>query len=245
LRVFGNKIKLYTHSYLGNGLVAARLGIGQMLRAEDNELEMATHCFPKGYVLNDWDYAGNGWKVVSTSDASYKNCIQSTQEYVKKTNVRKVTEISDREIYVFAYFYDRAEQAGLVNNGQMTVGDYAKEAEKVCAIPASELGPEHWRPWQCLDLCYIYTLLHDGYGLRDDQILYPTKKLQNMEVSWALGSSYHLLNTYHEKQIVSEYSCDTTEKFKNKTTTNSTIVQIYEYLSEKTTQLLTVLRIIS
>lgn len=50
-------------SYLGNGLVAARLGIGQLLRAEDDELKMSTHCFPRDYTLKDWDYAGNGWTV--------------------------------------------------------------------------------------------------------------------------------------------------------------------------------------
>uniref|UniRef100_A0A915KF08 Uncharacterized protein n=1 Tax=Romanomermis culicivorax TaxID=13658 RepID=A0A915KF08_ROMCU len=27
-----------------------------------------------------------------------------------------------------------------------------------------------------------------------------TKKIRNMEVSWALGASYHLLNTYHESK---------------------------------------------
>lgn len=64
LRVFGNKIQLYTHSYLGNGLVAARLGIGRLLKADEDKLKMTTHCFPKDYALKDWDYAGNGWTVL-------------------------------------------------------------------------------------------------------------------------------------------------------------------------------------
>lgn len=109
----------------------------------------------------------------STPNSGYENCLQSTREYVRKTNVRRVQEISDREIYVFAYFYDRAEQAGLLQQrDHITVGDYAAVANEVCAIPKSALGPEHWRPWQCLDLCYIYTLLKDGYGLKDEQIIH-------------------------------------------------------------------------
>jgi ectonucleoside triphosphate diphosphohydrolase 5/6 len=109
----------------------------------------------------------------STPEAGYDNCLKSTREYVRKTQVQKAPEILGREIYVFAYYYDRAEQAGLLEGRDfITVGDYANAAKKVCAIPSSELGEEHWKPWQCLDLCYIYSLLHDGYGLRDEQKIY-------------------------------------------------------------------------
>lgn len=70
-----------------------------------------------------------------------------------------------------------------------------------------------------------------------------------MELSWALGASYHLLNTYHEKQqTVSEYSCndEVDKKSENKTALNSTYIgQLYEFLSGKATQLLTVFRLIS
>lgn len=67
-----------------------------------------------------------------------------------------------------------------------------------------------------------------------------------MEVSWALGASYHLLNTYHEKQQIKEYSCDDVKKAENKTAMNSTYIgQLYNFLSQKTTELLTVFRLIS
>jgi ectonucleoside triphosphate diphosphohydrolase 5/6 len=224
---------------------------------------MSTHCFPKEYTLKDWDYAGNGWTITSTPDASYANCLKSTREYVQKTNIRRVEEISDRDIYVFAYYYDRAEQAGLLKERDfITVGDYASAAKQACGVSASELGPEHWRPWQCLDLCYIYTLLKDGYGLNDQQTIYvrflrkklienllfqPTKKLNSMELSWAFGASYHLLNTYHERQNIAEYSCEEGSKtLENKTSSNSTYIgQIFEFISTKTTQLLNVLNLIS
>ena len=35
----------------------------------------------------------------------------------------------------------------------------------------------HWLPWQCLDLTYIYTLLHDGYSFSDDQELHVSQTL--------------------------------------------------------------------
>lgn len=34
------------------------------------------------------------------------------------------------------------------------------------------MGIEHWRPWQCLDLSYIYALLHNGYRLDNDKEIY-------------------------------------------------------------------------
>lgn len=38
-----------------------------------------------------------------------------------------------------------------------------------CSQPAAEIGDEHWMPWQCFDLTYIYTVLRFGYGLPDEK----------------------------------------------------------------------------
>ncbi|KAI6198911.1 Nucleoside-diphosphatase uda-1 [Aphelenchoides besseyi] len=177
LKVFGNEIRLFTHSYLGNGLVASRLGIGRLLTTEqsDQQHKMITHCFPANYTLKDWDYAGNA----ATPEAGYSNCLKSTKQYVKQMNVQPVAEIDEREIHAFAYFYDRAEQAGLLKGSEgkgkwIRVGDFAEVARHVCSLTATEVGTEDWRPWQCLDLCYIYSLLHDGYGLNDDKSIHMT-----------------------------------------------------------------------
>ncbi|KAI6237945.1 Nucleoside-diphosphatase uda-1 [Aphelenchoides besseyi] len=257
LKVFGNEIRLFTHSYLGNGLVASRLGIGRLLATEqsDNQHKMITHCFPANYTLKDWDYAGNAWTISATPESSYANCLKSTKQYVKKMNVQRVAEIDEREIHAFAYFYDRAEQAGLLEGFEgkgkwIRVGDFAEVARHVCSLTATEIGTEHWRPWQCLDLSYIYTLLHDGYGLNDDKLIHPTKKVDGYECSWALGAGYHLLNTYHERsqRPSTDGSCQEPMKAENRTLVNSTtqyIAQIYDYLSGKATELLTVFRLIS
>ena len=54
----------------------------------------------------------------------------------------------------------------------MVLKDFAHAAQRVCARHSAELKGEHWLPWQCLDFCYIYSLLHDGYRLRDERELY-------------------------------------------------------------------------
>lgn len=115
--------------------------------------------------------------------------------------------VSNEDIYLFGYYYDRAIQANIVEysleqtGGEARVEDFKIAAERACAISAEAIGPEHWRPWQCLDLTYIYTLLHYGYALSDKKNIHLVKKLRSMEVSWALGAGFHLLNSYHETKL--------------------------------------------
>uniref|UniRef100_A0A914HLC2 Apyrase n=1 Tax=Globodera rostochiensis TaxID=31243 RepID=A0A914HLC2_GLORO len=210
LKIFDKELKLYTHSYLGNGLVASRLGIAKLSSPNWSPGAMPslhTHCLPSGFVLDDWDYAGNVWLISASTNTGFAQCMETAKQYVQNvTDVKRVPALADTtaELFLFGYFYDRALQANVVPytleqlGGPANVGDFRAAAERACAIPAEAIGPEPWQPWQCLDLTYIYTLLHFGYGLPDEKSIYLTKKLRAMEVSWALGAAFHLLNTYHD-----------------------------------------------
>ncbi|KAL3109841.1 hypothetical protein niasHT_011144 [Heterodera trifolii] len=210
LKIFDHELRLYTHSYLGNGLVASRLGIAKLSSPEWKPGAMPslhTYCLPKGFVLDDWDYAGNVWLISASSNTGFAQCLEIAKQYVQNvTDVKRVPQLADAgtELFLFGYFYDRALQANVVHysleqlGGQAQVGDFRVAAERACAIPPEAIGPEPWQPWQCLDLTYIYTLLHFGCGLPDEKTIYMTKKLRAMEVSWALGAAFHLLNTYHD-----------------------------------------------
>jgi len=259
INIFGTDVKLYTHSYLGNGLVAARLGVSQDTRGS-NGSDLKTHCLPKGYNLEDWDYAGSAWKISGTDEPSFENCLESTKAYVQeRTAVREVPELVEKDMYVFSYFYDRGVQGGLVPKtdgnlgGMSTVGAYRVAAEKACALKAEQFGIEHWRPWQCLDLTYIYSLLHYGYGLPDNKELFLAKRLKKMEMSWALGASYHLLNSYH-----ADYNVKYTESRRNNpapasssglpnmTNGNGRIIdEVFEFMTESVTIMLSYFNIIS
>ncbi|KAK0409796.1 hypothetical protein QR680_004764 [Steinernema hermaphroditum] len=257
INIFGTDVKLYTHSYLGNGLVAARLGVAQDTAGSKGS-ELRTHCLPKRFTLKDWDYAGSAWRVSGTEEPSFDACLHSAEAYVKeRTKVKNVPELSDKDIYVFSYFYDRGVQGGLVPKtegnlgGLSTVGAYRKAAEKACAVPGEEFGPEHWRPWQCFDLTYIYALLHHGYGLPDDKELFLAKRLKKMEMSWALGASYHLLNSYH-----ADYNIKYTESRRNNpvptspegrpnTTQKPILDDVFEFMSDSLTTVLSYFNLMS
>ena len=48
--------------------------------------------------------------------------------------------------------------------------------------------------FMCMDLAYIYSLLKDGYGLPNDKEINVYRELGNMEISWALGAAFHMIN---------------------------------------------------
>ena len=92
--------------------------------------------------------------------------------------VRAIDGIEKREIYALGYFYDRAAQANLINADDddepsaIRVGAYAEAAQRVCSQRGALFdGWNRRQPWQCLDLAYIYSLLHTGYGLSNEQLI--------------------------------------------------------------------------
>lgn len=53
-------------------------------------------------------------------------------------------------------------QADLIDpfiGGTVTVESFYKAAHKICEYPNTD------QPFMCLDLSFIYVLLHDGFGL--------------------------------------------------------------------------------
>uniref|UniRef100_A0A915EE67 Uncharacterized protein n=1 Tax=Ditylenchus dipsaci TaxID=166011 RepID=A0A915EE67_9BILA len=245
-------LELYTHSYLGNGLVAARIGVAQLSsQSNDESHSLFTSCFPRKFQINDWDYAGNVWVVSATQEASFEACLSSTIHYVESVSkVVPIPQLADNDVFVFSYFYDRGLQAGLVqgdseqSGGFAKVVDYKQAAQKACSIPAEEIGPEHWKPWQCLDLTYIYTLLHFGYGLPDQKSIHLTKKLKEKSKRISLKSVNNNLKSETQKNIRVSPS---QQKHMNTTSNHSGgyIQQLMHYISDAATHVLVYLKLAS
>lgn len=94
--------------------------------------------------------------------------------------------------------------------GEVTVGDFIAKAKDVCATANVD------QPFMCLDVTYISILLKDGFGLDSKtkikvrfhffvnfmkilKLIHPFhfqqlyKKIDDHEISWALGCAYNLL----------------------------------------------------
>lgn len=93
--------------------------------------------------------------------------------------------------YAFSYYFDRAVDAGLIDGAQggvLEVRDFKTRAKEVCN-KMSKYGSVS--PFLCMDLTYITCLLKDGFGFKENTVLQLTKKVNNVETSWALGATFN------------------------------------------------------
>ncbi|XP_029114486.1 ectonucleoside triphosphate diphosphohydrolase 5 [Scleropages formosus] len=199
LDMFNSTYEFYTHSYLGNGLFAARLATLGALGADGLDWKVFTSsCLPKKF-REDWTFGGLTYKVSGIPDgyAGYKLCYYEVLRVIKGI-IHQPYEVKGSSIfYAFSYYYDRAVESGLIDGsrgGVVEVRDFKKRAKEVCN-KMTKYRPIS--PFLCMDMTYITCLLKEGFGFKDNTVLQLTKKVNNVETSWALGAMFdyfHHLN---------------------------------------------------
>ncbi|KAJ1962083.1 Guanosine-diphosphatase, partial [Dimargaris xerosporica] len=120
-------------------------------------------------------------------------------------------------IYAFSYFYDRTSPLGLPDKFKMK--QLRALTKRACMyqhpenlkLPSTQqvlptFNPEIQRelmarPYYCMDLNYIYSLLSTGYEIAEDRTLFMAKKLNDVETGWCLGASIALLDDGHYCQV--------------------------------------------
>uniref|UniRef100_A0A1A8G8G4 nucleoside diphosphate phosphatase n=1 Tax=Nothobranchius korthausae TaxID=1143690 RepID=A0A1A8G8G4_9TELE len=190
LDFFNSTFELYSHSYLGNGIMAARLATLGALGAEGLEWRVfKSSCLPNKF-RDEWSFGGLTYQVSGDPDglAGYKHCYQEVLKVVKGI-IHQPYELEDSNVFfAFSYYFDRAVDAGLIDGaqgGMLQVRDFKKRAKEVCnkMIKFPPISS-----FLCMDLAYITCLLKDGFGFKDSTALQLTKKVNNVEASWALGA---------------------------------------------------------
>lgn len=182
----GTEYHLYTHSYLGLGLMSARFEMMEKYPGDPKKL--MTSCFPPG-VTEEIKKGGITYTISARQEKNgFDPCYSIAQGFIKK-NVDLVDELKEHHIMLFSYFYDRGVDYGLIKSagGNVTVENFRKATEDVCRKPKSG------HPFLCMDLTYIYSLLQDGYSLPEKKVVQLTKKVKGIEISWALGAVFDLL----------------------------------------------------
>uniref|UniRef100_A0A3Q2ZD64 nucleoside diphosphate phosphatase n=1 Tax=Kryptolebias marmoratus TaxID=37003 RepID=A0A3Q2ZD64_KRYMA len=151
---FNSTFELYSHSYLGNGIMAARLATLGAVGAEGTVLnaDLRVFCHRCGH-------------------AGYKLCYQEVLKVVKGI-IHQPYELKDSNVFfAFSYYFDRAVDAGLIDGvqgGMLQVRDFKKRAKEVCNKTTRYLPVS---PFLCMDLTYIACLLKDGFGFKDGAML--------------------------------------------------------------------------
>ncbi|NXM75228.1 ENTP6 diphosphohydrolase, partial [Serilophus lunatus] len=194
-QMFNRTYKLYSYSYLRLGLMSARLAIlggveGKPLEGE----ELISPCLPPGFKC-EWQHAEIVYKIKGqkAGEPLYDSCSNKVAKMLYK-KVHKAEEVKDLDFYTFSYYYDRAAEAGLIDTekgGSLTVSDFEIAAKYVCKT--MEISPGS-NPFLCMDLTYITFLLQE-LGFPKSQIFKLARKIDNFETSWALGATFHYIDS--------------------------------------------------
>ncbi|CAK9827919.1 Nucleoside diphosphate phosphatase ENTPD5 [Anthophora retusa] len=213
VNIFSHNMSVYTHSYLGMGLMAARKEILTHGMNLDNAnpkttIEVRSECV-NPIVSTEWGYGGlnylikgpmNGThKLVKTQTfaggevdrpiVNFSECLKIIEKYVGKIKT-KPEGLKYHEIHAFSYYFERATEVGLIDpffGGAIQVSAFLKQAMDACDYPNTD------QPFICLDLTFIYVLLRDGFGLEPTTKIHLYKKINGHELSWALGAAFNII----------------------------------------------------
>lgn len=129
-----------------------------------------------------------------SGETGFKPCYLEVLKVVKG-KLHQPDEIRGSSFYAFSYYYDRAVDTNLIDyeqGGVLEVRDFERKAKEVCDNMERYNSAS---PFLCMDLTYITALLKEGFGFRDNTLLQLTKKVNNIETSWTLGATFHLLQS--------------------------------------------------
>lgn len=113
---------MYTHSYLGLGLMAARKAILSHRHA-DNVTKLTSACVNPFISGKKWSYGGVEYSVggarnlknVNSNDpkVDFEECEKIISDYIY-LKVIPLPELDSKLINAFSYYYDRAVEVGLI-----------------------------------------------------------------------------------------------------------------------------------
>ncbi|XP_052506463.1 ectonucleoside triphosphate diphosphohydrolase 6 isoform X2 [Budorcas taxicolor] len=196
LQVFNRTYRLYSYSYLGLGLMSARLAVlgGEEGKPAEDGQELVSPCLSAGF-RGEWTHAEVTYRIAGQEAAGslYQLCARRVSE-ILRNKVHRTEEVKDVEFYAFSYYYDLATNVGLIDaekGGSLVVEDFEIAAKYVCRTAETRPPPS---PFLCLDLTYVSSLLQE-LGFPGDKVLKLTRKIDNVETSWALGATFHYIDS--------------------------------------------------
>ncbi|KAM6144320.1 ectonucleoside triphosphate diphosphohydrolase 6 isoform 2-T3 [Erethizon dorsatum] len=200
LRMFNRTFRLYAHSYLGLGLMSARLAIlgGVEGRPAKDGKELVSPCLSPGF-RGEWEHAEMTYRISGQKAGRLHEPCASRVSEVLRNKVHKAEEAGHVDFYAFSYYYDLAASVGLIDaekGGSVTVEDFEIAAKYVCRTLGTQV--QH-SPFLCMDLTYISLLLRE-FGFPGDKVLKLTRKIDNVETSWALGAIFHYIDTLNRRK---------------------------------------------
>uniref|UniRef100_A0A8D0QW08 nucleoside diphosphate phosphatase n=2 Tax=Sus scrofa TaxID=9823 RepID=A0A8D0QW08_PIG len=177
------------YSYLGFGLKAARLATLGALETEGIDGHtFRSACLPR-WLEAEWIFGGVKYQYGGNQEAGevgFEPCYAEVLRVVQG-KLHQPDEVQRSSFYAFSYYYDRAVDTDMIGNSVLH-----SLSPPVCDNLENFTSGS---PFLCMDLSYITALLKDGFGFAGSTILQLTKKVNNIETGWALGATFHLLQS--------------------------------------------------
>ncbi|XP_064786970.1 ectonucleoside triphosphate diphosphohydrolase 6-like [Oncorhynchus masou masou] len=200
-QMFNSTHTLYSHSYLGLGLMSARLAVlegieGQPL--EGSSTELVSPCLAPDYS-GQWEHTEVLYTVKGqeSGESPFESCLRKVEKLLFQ-KVKKAEDAKDIEFYAFSYYYGRAVDLGAIDEktgGTIKVTDYMDAAKSVCngmtVIPRENT-------FLCLDLTYISRMLQE-LGFPKEKVFKLARKIDEVETSWALGATFYYIESLHSQ----------------------------------------------
>lgn len=190
---------IYSKSFLGFGLNSARLSIfkSDLLNfntAAKNDT-LASACLAPNHE-SKWKQQGVEYTILGPKEAkqhSFDTCYKSVLQIIEN-KLNAPAEVRNKQIFAFSFFFDILKKAGIIQNDEghpVEINAIKQKTETFCN-PNHKSSSEE--PFMCLDMTYIYAILTRGYGLPDEKIVNVHQKVNNMEISWALGAAFDMID---------------------------------------------------
>ncbi|ORY08177.1 nucleoside phosphatase GDA1/CD39 [Basidiobolus meristosporus CBS 931.73] len=212
---------LYQHSHLGYGLMEARKQAKALVAqsSEAHQIVIPHPClFPR--TSQKWEIpteAGERTLTLVGIATGMEQCHELMYKMLDKSvecptspcsfngiYQPKLTEtFTHQEIYIFSYFHDITQRLGFKQN--IGLWEIQEANKKICErtffpeLSESEAVKFFMQPdrfHDCLDLSYLFSLLHHAYEIPLDTPLKVAKKIDDIETSWSLGAALTLLDEY-------------------------------------------------
>ncbi|XP_061722639.1 nucleoside diphosphate phosphatase ENTPD5 isoform X1 [Cydia pomonella] len=198
-------LTVYTHSYLGLGMYAARHGIFKSESGNDS-LHVTSVCVEPIVAGEKWTYANVEYTISGASrpanmkrEAAFERCYRVVSAYVRAALDWEPRGPPRGRVAAMSFFYEVAADAGLIDvmkGGTISVSAYRQAALRACGASNVE------QPFACVDLSFCLALLQQGYKIPDHSPVSLFKKVNGHEVSWALGLAYtSIVNRLAETKV--------------------------------------------
>lgn len=199
VHIFDRDVNVFTHSYLGLGLHAVRHAVFTH-KLNKNQLIIDSSCVNpivqnKTFIYANVEYQisgkDNAKSTIENPIVDFDACLESIKNIIIPLIKPKPITLKQHTVAAFSYYFERAIESGLIDieGGEIPVIKYREGAQEVCRIANTD------QPFMCFDLTYISALLKEGFGLQDHKKIKLYKKINNHEISWALGCAYNVLTT--------------------------------------------------